>query len=48
VASDPKLHEDIDEEDRCTCNQVLVAEGQDERVVIVEAIHFAQLSISIL
>jgi cytidylate kinase len=49
VPGGPKLCEDVDEEDRCSCNQVLVAEGRDEGgVVVVEAIHFVQLSVSML
>jgi hypothetical protein len=48
VAGVPKLRKDIDEEDRYACNQVLVAEGGNEGVVVIEEIHFVQLGVSTL
>ena len=45
----PKFRDDIGEDDRSACNQVLATEGRDEgEVVAVEAIRFVQFSISML
>ena len=40
ASGSPKFSDEIDEDDRCGCNQVLGVESRDERgVVLVEIIH---------
>jgi hypothetical protein len=42
ASGSPKFSDEIDEDDRCSCNQVLGVESRDERgVVLVEVIHLA-------